>query len=96
MELTRDKRVAALENLITDLPEIINFRMERIDTALRKNATRFDEISGRLNLHDKQAGMLMRDMRGLRGGVTRMLVAQDEAIVRSRPMSKGLRRTLQV
>ena len=32
---TLDKRVSDLEALMTDLPEIINRRLERIDTALR-------------------------------------------------------------
>ncbi len=74
---TLEERVTDLEKLHTDLPEIMNLRFSRVETALRENATRFDEIAGRLNLLDTQMGMMIRDMRDLRGGVTRQLVGQD-------------------
>ena len=41
---------------------------------------RFDEINGRLNLLDRQASLLLRDLRDIRAGVTRQLIAQDQEI----------------
>ena len=80
MEATIEKRVTDLEALIIDLPEIMNFLFERVETALRDHAARFDEMGGRLNLLDKQMGMVLRDVRDMRGGVTRQLMAQDGEI----------------
>ena len=77
---TIEKRVSDLEALLADLPELVNLRLERFDNAVRDNTARFDEMAGRLNLLDKQMGMLLRDMRDLRGGVTRQLVEQDKVI----------------
>lgn len=77
---TIDKRLGDLEAIVTDLPELLNLRLERIDVALRDNAARFDEMSGRMNLLDKQMGMLIRDLRDMRGGVTRQLVEQDKRL----------------
>ncbi len=90
MEVTIEKRVADMELIIGDIPQIMNYRFERFDTAFRDHTARFDEISGRLNLLDKQMGMLLRDMRDLRGGVTRLLVAQDEEIASVKTSVTGL------
>ena len=86
---TLEERVTDLEKLYTDLPEIMNLRFSRVETALRENATRFDEIAGRLNLLDTQMGMMIRDMRDLRGGVTRQLVGQDDAADGGRDPSRS-------
>ena len=68
-----DKRVADLEALIADLPELLNVRFQRVDATL-------SEFTARFNLLDKQMAMLVRDMRDLRGGVTRQLVEQDKRL----------------
>ena len=68
-----DKRVADLEALIADLPELLNVRFQRVDATL-------SEFTARFNLLDKQMAMLVRDMRDLRGGVTSQLVEQDKRL----------------
>jgi chromosome segregation ATPase len=68
-----EKRVADIEALITDLPELLNIRFERVDHSLSEHTARF-------NLLDKQMAMLVRDMRDLRGGVTRQLLEQDRRL----------------
>jgi archaellum component FlaC len=75
-----DKRLTDLESLFADLPDLLNIRMERIDKALKANEGRFDEMAGRLNLLDKQMGMIVRDVRDLRNGVMAMFAAQDKEI----------------
>lgn len=77
---TLEKRVGDLEALVGDIPEMINLRLERIDSVLQAHTARFDEMAGRLNLLDRQMGMITRDMRDMRGGVTRQLVEQDNRL----------------
>ena len=84
MEHTIEKRVSDMEALINDIPHILNLRLERFDTSFYENAKRFDEVNARLNLIDKQFNMLTSDMRDLRSGVTRQLIAQDKAIAELR------------
>jgi peptidoglycan hydrolase CwlO-like protein len=91
MEVSIDKRVTDIENIIGDIPVIMNYRFERFDTALRDHNARFDEINGRLNLLDQQMSMMLRDMRDLRGGVTRMLIAQDAEIASLKSDMAGLK-----
>ena len=91
MEVTIEKRVTDMEHIISDIPVIMNYRFERFDTALRDHNARFDEINGRLNLLDQQMSMMLRDMRDLRGGVTRMLVAQDQEIATIKTDVAGLK-----
>jgi chromosome segregation ATPase len=70
---TIDKRVADREAIVTDPPELMNLRFDRVDATLSEHSARF-------NLLDKQMAMLARDMRDLRGGVTRQLVEQDRRL----------------
>ena len=84
MEHTIEKRVSDMEALNNDIPHILNLRLERFDTSFYENAKRFDEVNARLNLIDKQFNMLTSDMRDLRSGVTRQLIAQDKAIAELR------------
>jgi chromosome segregation ATPase len=64
------KRVTEIETLVFDIPRLVTLRLETLTAQL-------SEQSGRLNLLDSQMGMLLRDVRDLRGGVTRQLVHQD-------------------
>lgn len=73
MDKTLDERVTELESFYTDLPEILNLRFERMDAQL-------SELSGRFNLMDRQIAALTRDVRDLRGGVTRHLVDQGKRL----------------
>jgi hypothetical protein len=66
MDKTIEERVDDLENIYTDVPQLMNVR--------------FDEVNGRLNLLDRQMAVLIRDLRDVRGGVTRQLIAQDAEI----------------
>jgi chromosome segregation ATPase len=70
---TLDERVEALEALYTDLPGILNTRLENL-------SRRIDENNDRMGLLDRQLATLTRDIRDLRAGVTRQLLAQDERI----------------
>jgi hypothetical protein len=66
MDKTIEERVDDLESIYTDLPQLMN--------------ARFDEVNSRLNLLDRQSATLIRDLRDVRGGVTRQLIAQDVEI----------------
>jgi len=64
---TIEDRVDDLESIYGDMPSLLNLR--------------FDEVNGRLNLLDRQMAALIRDVRDMRGGVTRQLIEQDKEIV---------------
>lgn len=49
------------------------------------------DASARIGLLEKQMAMVMREMRDLRGGVTRMLVAQDAEIAAIKADVAGMR-----
>jgi len=70
-----EQRVKDMEDLIADIPHLVTLRMETLVAAQR-------ETSGRLDHLDRQIGVLMRDVRDMRGGVTRMLVEQDKRLAR--------------
>jgi chromosome segregation ATPase len=74
---TIDKRVADLEAIVTDLPEVLNLRFERVDATLSEHSARFNLLDKQMA---KQMAMLARDMRDLRGGVRRQLVEQDRRL----------------
>jgi len=71
-----DRRPTDVEGLVTDLPDIVNLRFERIV------ATQ-SEVNARLNIIDKQMATLTRDVRELRGAVTRQLLAQDQRLMQN-------------
>jgi len=68
-----EQRVKDIEDLIADLPELMSLRLESVAAAQ-------SETAARVSLLDKQMAMVLREMRDLRGGVTRMLLAQDKRI----------------
>ncbi len=68
-----ERRVAELENFYTDIPEMMNLRLDRNDAA-------HAEHSARLSIIDKQLAALTRDVRDMRGGITRQLTGQDHRI----------------
>lgn len=70
---TLERRVNDIEDLISDIPQMVSLRLESL-TATQQ------EASARIGILDKQMAMVLREMRDLRGGVTRMLVAQDAEI----------------
>ena len=63
---TLDERVTDLETIYTDLPEILNLRLDRFHAQA-------SEINSRLGLMDKQFAALTRDLRDLRSGMTAQL-----------------------
>jgi hypothetical protein len=77
IEKTIEKRVTDLESIYTDMPQLLNLR--------------FDEVNGRLNLLDRQMATVIRDLRDIRGGVTRQLVAQDGEIAGLKTDMAGLK-----
>ncbi len=70
MSDTIDQRVSDIEALIADIPQMLSLRLEGITAAQH-------ETTARVGFLDKQMAMLIRDMRDMRGGVTRQLVGQD-------------------
>ena len=60
---TLDERVADLETIYTDLPEILNLRFDRLNAQA-------SETTARLGLMDRQFATLTRDVRDLRSGMT--------------------------
>ena len=67
------KRVENMEDLIADIPVLLNARLETI-------AAGYNETGARLVVIDKQLAILTRDLRDMRGAVTRQLLAQDERL----------------
>ena len=68
-----ERRVIQLESFYTDIPEMVNLRLDRNDAA-------HAEHSARLNIIDKQLAALTREVRDMRGGVTRQLTGQDQRL----------------
>ena len=68
-----ERRVVELENFYTDIPEMLNLRLDRNDAA-------HAEHSARLSIIDKQLVALTRDVRDMRGGITRQLTGQDQRL----------------
>lgn len=68
-----ERRVAQLESFYTDIPEMMNLRLDRNDAA-------HAEHSARLSIIDKQLAALTRDVRDMRGGITRQLMGQDQRL----------------
>ena len=67
------KRVEQMEDLIADIPVMLNLRLETI-------AGGYTETGARLAVIDKELANLTRDVRDMRGAVTRQLIAQDERL----------------
>lgn len=67
------QRVEQMEDLIADLPDLVNLRFENVTAGQA-------ETTARLSLVDKQLANLIRDVRDLRGGVTRLLIAQEQQL----------------
>lgn len=70
---TIEKRIADVENLVWEIPNILNTRFARFEAALADNTARLASL-------ERQMAAMQTDMRDLRGGVTRQLVAQDERL----------------
>ena len=68
-----EQRVDDLEDIIADIPNLVNKRLETI--VLNQH-----EANDRIALLDRQMSGLMRDIRDMRGGVTRQLIGQDQEI----------------
>lgn len=68
-----ERRVGELENFYIDIPEMLNLRLDRNDAA-------HAEHSARLSIIDKQLAALTRDVRDMRGGITRQLTGQDQRL----------------
>jgi len=75
-----DKRVTELETLVWDVPNLLNVRFARFETELASLRTAISDNTGRLTAIERAMFMIQTDMRDLRGGVTRQLIAQDERI----------------
>jgi peptidoglycan hydrolase CwlO-like protein len=76
-------RVSDMEDLIADIPHLVNLRLEGVMSSLH-------ETNSRIALIDRQFSGFVRDLRDLRGGVTRQLMAQDVEIAEIKAKVIGL------
>lgn len=70
---TMDKRVTELENLVWEIPNLLNTRFARFEAALADNTARIASV-------ERAMTTLQTDVRDLRGGVTRQLVEQGRRL----------------
>ena len=75
-----EKRLTDLETLVWELPDLMTTRMARVDTELVSLRASMVEYSQRAATLERAMMVLQTDIRDMRGGVTRMLVAQDERL----------------
>jgi chromosome segregation ATPase len=73
-------RILQLENLVFELPGLMNSRLDGLEGHIRAFRMSFEDTGGRLNRIEKIIGLLQADVRDLRGGVTAQLKAQDERL----------------
>ena len=69
----QERRITGLENLMVNLPQTMNLRLETIAGAQH-------EVAARLGLMDKQITGLLREFRDLRGNITRQLAEHDSLL----------------
>jgi chromosome segregation ATPase len=75
-----DARLTELEQLVYDIAPMLNLRFDHLRAALAENAAFFAATEARLGTIDTQIGILLRDIRDMRGGVTRQLIGQDDLL----------------
>lgn len=75
-----EKRVAEVETLVWEIPNLMNLRFGRYETELSSMRTAIVDNTGRLVAVERAMIMIQTDMRDLRGGVTRQLIAQDQRL----------------
>jgi len=73
MSDTLEKRVTDIENLVWDIPNVLNARLARLEAALADTTARLASL-------ERTMTTVLTDLRDLRGGVTRQLVAQDQQL----------------
>jgi chromosome segregation ATPase len=71
------KRVSEQESIVWDIPNLMNLRFTRFDTEFASMRGAIADNTGRLQAVERAMTHMRADMRDLRGGVTRQLVAQD-------------------
>ena len=86
-----EKRVSEIETLVWEIPNLLNIRFARFETEVASLRGAIVDNTGRLVSMERAMSMLQIDMRDLRGGVTRQLVAQDERIAELGQQFKELR-----
>ena len=78
-----EQQVSDMEDLIADIPHLVNLRLEGVMSSLH-------EMNSRIALLDRSFSGFTRDLRDLRGGVTRQLSAQDAEIASIKAKVTGL------
>lgn len=73
MNDTLEKRVTDVENLVWEIPNLLNTRFTRFEAALADNTARLTSL-------ERTITSVLTDVRDLRGGVTRQLVEQDKRL----------------
>lgn len=74
-----EQRVTDVEDLIADIPQMIGLRLDSTTASIH-------ETNARIAILDKMASSLIRDVRDMRGAVTRQLIAQDAEIAAMKAM----------
>jgi archaellum component FlaC len=75
-----ERRVTEVETLVWEIPNLLNVRFARFETEIASLRGAIVDNTGRLAAMERAMTMVQTDMRDLRGGVTRQLVAQDARI----------------
>ena len=71
-------RVLQIENLVFDLPNLMNSRLDGVEGHIRAMRLAFEDTGARLGRIEKIQGLLQADVRDLRNGVTLQLRLQHE------------------
>jgi septal ring factor EnvC (AmiA/AmiB activator) len=86
-----EQRVRDVEELIYDIPQRLEARLNNVAVASQETGSRLaslerqvsaasQEASSRINLLERQMAQMLREARDMRGGVTAQLLAQDRRI----------------
>lgn len=75
-----EKRLADLENLVWETPNLVNTRFERFDSEFASLRNAIVDNTLRLKALERALILMQADMRDLRSGVTRQLVEQDKRL----------------
>lgn len=85
------QRVRDVEELIYDIPQLLEARLNNVAVASQETGSRLaslerqvsaasQEASSRITLLERQMAQMLREVRDMRGGVTAQLVAHDRKI----------------
>jgi outer membrane protein TolC len=80
IEKPLEQRLHELESIVWSIGPTLNLRIEAVQKRFDTSDAIIRELSARMASMENQQSALQTDIRDMRGGVTRMLLAQDETI----------------